>query len=355
MWSYGIGQNVAYLAFVFQRLAEVESVVLVAGPPGGGNILGEMFGLKVVQLADAVESLDLIVELGSRALMPDQADTLRRHGGRLVSYMAGNAMVNNFEALTSLSGHGDMPIRGGFDAVWLTPQHWHMCRGHAALIRSPSVHKVPHLWSPFCLETQMMKAGRPAFWRPREGAPARIGVFEPNVNTIKTFHLPLLSAEEAYRKKPDSIASVLLFNTFQLKDNAHVLSMRDAMELGRDRKIFYEGRHPVPEVMGLHIDLVVTHQWENNLNYLYWDILHLGWPLVHNSEAIKDVGYYYDAFDPASGGEAIARAIETHDATIDDHRRRIADVLWRYNPVNPDVLLEYGRLVEDVMATEART
>lgn len=354
MWSYGIGQNIAYLAFALQRLADVEDVVLVAGPPGGDNVLGRMFGLRVIQLADAVETLDLIIELGSRALQPHEAARLRRRGGRLVSYMAGNAVVNNFEEVVSGSGSGDMPIRGGFDAVWITPQHWRMCRGHAQMVRSSAVRQVPHLWSPYSLNTAMMRAGSPAFWRPRDGAPARIGVFEPNVNTIKTFHIPLFAAEEAFRTRPDSIQSVLLFNTERLRNNDHALSIRDALELGKAKKMFFEGRHPVPEVMGRHIDLVVTHQWENNLNYLYWDILYLGWPLVHNSEVIKDVGYYYEDFDPASGGDAILAAIDTHDATIHDHRRRIAEVLWRFNPENPEVLHEYALAIEDVMSSDLK-
>lgn len=354
MWSYGIGQNIAYLAFALQRLADVEDVVLVAGPPGGDNVLGRMFGLRVIQLADAVETLDLIIELGSRALFPDQAERLRRRGGRLVSYMAGNAVVNNFEALAIAGPSGDMPIHGGFDAVWITPQHWRMCRGHAQMVRSPTVREVPHIWSPYSINTAMIRAGRPAYWRPRDGAPARIGVFEPNVNSIKTFHIPLFSAEEAYRKQPDRIASVLLFNAIHLRDNNHALSIRDALDLGRDKKLFFESRHPVPHVMGKHIDLVVTHQWENNLNYLYWDILYLGWPLIHNSDAIRDAGYHYEDFNPASGGDAILAAIEGHDANIDDHRRRAADVLWRFNPENPEVLSAYARLVEDVMTAEPR-
>ncbi len=355
IWSYGIGQNVANLAFVFQRLAEVESVVLVAGPPGGGNVLGELFGLKIVQVADAIQTLDLIVELGSRALTPEDAAVLRKRGGRLVSYMAGNAVVNNLEALATRSPDGDMPIRGGSDAVWITPQHWRTCRGYAAITRSEQVHRVPHVWSPYSINTAMMRAGETAFWRPRDGAPARIGVFEPNVNTIKTFHLPLLSVEEAYRTNPAQIASLLLFNTIHLKDNNHALSMRDALDIGRGKKVFFEGRHPIPTVMGKHIDLVVTHQWENDLNYLYWDVLYLGWPLVHNSKAIKDAGYYYEAFDPASGGAAVTTAIETHDRDIVDHRRRAADVLWRFDPANPAVLQEYSAYITDVMTRSAQS
>jgi hypothetical protein len=52
-------------------------------------------------------------------------------------------------------------------------------------------------------------------------------------------------------------------------------------------------------MLGREVDAVITHQWENDLNYLYWDVLSLGYPLVHNSSRIKDAGYYYPDFDPA--------------------------------------------------------
>jgi hypothetical protein len=40
-------------------------------------------------------------------------------------------------------------------------------------------------------------------------------------------------------------------------------------------------------------DVVLSHQWENGLNFLYIDALYLRYPLVHNSPYFKECGYYY--------------------------------------------------------------
>ena len=64
----------------------------------GGHALATRFGLPAIDEADAAARLDLIVELGARGA----ADTMRRfrdRGGRLVSYVAGNVMAMNFEAV----------------------------------------------------------------------------------------------------------------------------------------------------------------------------------------------------------------------------------------------------------------
>jgi len=98
LWSSGIAQNTIYLALLFQRLPEVELCALVNCPAGAGpeiHPLAEMYGLPTIQLQDAVEKLDVIIELGMRA---DTACTgpFRARGGKLVSYMAGNTMAMNF-------------------------------------------------------------------------------------------------------------------------------------------------------------------------------------------------------------------------------------------------------------------
>ena len=64
---------------------------------------------------------------------------------------------------------------------------------------------------------------------------------------------------------------------------------------------YCRARFPVYELLGQFVDTVVVHHWENGLNYLYYDVLYGGYPLIHNSEFLKDVGYYFDAFDVQSG------------------------------------------------------
>ena len=151
LWSSGVVQNVVFLALLLQRLPDVVSCDLVVCPHGlAGHALAARFGLGAIDEADAADRLDLIVELGARGA----SQTMRRfrdRGGKLVSYVAGNVMAMNFEAVASGALHGEIMSEAGFDAVWITPQHWRMCRSYAALTRSPNVEPAPHIWSPVIL------------------------------------------------------------------------------------------------------------------------------------------------------------------------------------------------------------
>jgi hypothetical protein len=350
LWSSGVVQNVVFLALLLQRLPDVTSCELVVCPQGaGGHALGARFGLDAIDEAEAAQRLDLIVELGARG----GGEAMRRfrdRGGRLVSYVAGNVVAMDFEALACDLPHGEIMSQSGFDAVWITPQHWRMCRSYAAVTRTPNVTLAPHIWSPVVLRQSAAQLGRPLF-RPHDAAPeaARIGVFDPNVNVLKTFHLPLLVCEAAYRQAPEKIDRVLMFSAEHLKGVPHFEEFCAATELSRDGRLFAEARHPLMAMLGEHVDAVVSHQWENGLNYLYWDVLYAGYPLVHNAPELSEVGYYYGDFDPKDGGRALVGALTEHAGKAAAERPRVLETLWARHIDNPSVQARHAELVAEVM------
>jgi hypothetical protein len=350
LWSSGITQNIVYLAMLLQRLPRVEMVAMVScgGAGDAPHALAGLMGAPTLSVAQAVETLDVIIELGARPEV-EPMKRFRARGGKMVSYMAGNSMAMNFEELANDVRYGDYINDTGFDAVWITPQHWRMNHAYSEITRSPNTQMAPHIWHPMCLTQSAFRLRATPFWRP-PAEPWRIGVFDPNVNVLKTFHLPLLVTDNAYRRRPGLIDRVLLFSAEHLKGNTHFEQFCAATDISQAGKVFAEGRFPVTQMMGSHIDAVVTHQWENELNYLYWDILYLGWPLIHNSQAFQDTGYYYPAFDPQTGGEVLVEALETHEREWAARRPGVLDTLWRFNIDNPAVQARHDELLEDLMA-----
>jgi len=351
LWSSGVTQNVVFLAMLLQRLPGVEQVVLVSCPGGSADCpLAASFGLRAIDELDAIERLDVLIELGVRG-DAGRMIRFRERGGKLVSYVAGNVMAMNFEDLACKVPHGELMSRSGFDAVWVTPQHWRMNHSYLVMTRSNQVLLAPHIWSPACLLRSAARLGADLFWKARPtDQPWRVGIFDPNVNVLKTFHLPLLVCEEAYRRAPGLIDRVLLFSAAHLAQNIHVAEFCAATELGSSGRIFAEERLPIAQALGQHTDAVVTHQWENELNYLYWDALYAGWPLVHNSSAIADAGYYYPDFDPRTGGDVLVAALERHASLSLSRRGQDLEAIWRHHIDNPAIGARYGDLLEAVMS-----
>lgn len=350
LWASGMAQNVAYLAMLLARLPDVEPILVV---PDGTAGTRPLHGVPVAPAGDALDRLDCLIEIGIR-LDPVQMKAFRARGGRLVSYMAGNAMVMNLESVANANAYGEILGDVGYDAAWLTPQHVHTNRAYVAITRSENVWEAPHIWHPVNLVNAISQFGsHEFFWKPREAdKPWRIGVFDPTVNVVKTFHLPLFVCEEAARIRPGFVERVLLFSANRFIGNPHFAELVGALDLGREGRVFAEDRHNLPAVLGPHVDAVVTHQWENGLNYLYWDVLYAGRPLVHNAPAIRDVGYWYRDFDPKDGGRALLEAFDGHAATRGQARAGELETLWTFSIDNPAVQERYAHLIAE--ALEAR-
>ena len=346
LWSNGINQNIVYLAEVMQALAGVE-VSLVCYPFDGLPVhpIGQCFKIPTINSRDDAMKLDAIVELGIR-LERDFTQPYRDKGGKLVSYMAGNAMVMNFESVFlegPASARGSVLSPDGFDAVWITPQHMRMNAAATALMSGP-VDEAPHIWSPRGIEHAIMTLGiDPKFkGRPEQWS---LATFDPNINVVKSFHIPLLAAEAAHRKQPDQIRRMMLFCAKHLAGRPHVESYVANSTLGKAKKITVEERHNIVAMLGREVDCVITHQWENDLNYLYWDTLFLGYPLIHNSRRIEHAGYYYPDFNPSEGGEALLDALANHKGQTE------ADIgaVWTYHTGNKINQQRYHQLLEKVL------
>ncbi len=351
LWSSGLNQNVVYMIMLLQRLPEIAQVVLIdCSDVETAHPLAEWCGVISMKQHTAIAELDIIIELGSRT--DDVLGKMfRDQGGKIVSYMAGNAAIMNFECVASNSANGEIAAKNPFDAVWITPQHWHTNRAWSVLMRCPVTEMVPHIWEPVCLEAAVKAKKLRYFWHDRDLSNGyRVGTLVPNINTVKTFHIPLLSIEEAYRSAPKLIDRVMLFNTEKFVGVPHFEEFIAATSLARDKKVYSEARWMTTNVIGTHIDAVVEHQWENNLNYLYWDVLYSGHPFIHNSTEIEGAGYYYESFDSQDGGRVIVDALSRHAGRAKQARQDAVDYLWRYRVDNPAVQARHSELIDMVMA-----
>jgi Protein of unknown function (DUF2827) len=84
--------------------------------------------------------------------------------------------------------------------------------------------------------------------------------------------------------------------------------------------------------MAANVDAVISHHWENGQNYLYYEALHGGYPLIHNSHLIGDCGWRYHDFDCEEAGLALRRAFAAHDAELPAYRERARAFLATLDP-----------------------
>jgi hypothetical protein len=211
---------------------------------------------------------------------------------------------------------------------------------------------VPHLWSPVIIrENIKQKFGDDESciqWNIKNHSSKKINILilESNQYMIKTGWLPLLAAEKINQENPDLIENVYLFNCPEYSNTTMMLS-----EFTITSKIKKFGRLPIPEIMRYFnkngFPVIVSHQLYNELNYLYYEAMYYGWPLVHNSAMIKEHGYYYSDVSIAECAEQIKYAYSIHNKQVETMTTKAKTYLETINPLNPEVGKIWDQLIKD--------
>ncbi len=359
LFENGLRQNVLFLYRLFKSAPGCSRVYLLAhGEAEAADIPADL-GIDpadVVRTLAVADQLDAVIVAGA-AMDRETAMRLRDRGCRVIAYKGGNGAVISMEAMVARPPRSDAERyvdHDDYDAIWMTPQHVHTYKGWCETIYRCPVTEVPQLWAPL-----LIKAARPAV-RQRFGyqpgrRPWRIGVLDPNVTVMKTSHMPMLVCEAAFRRCPQAFQAIYITNGQRHRENAHFASFALSLSAVQARVMTLEPRFVGVEFLANHCDAVVTHQWENGLNYLYYEALYGGYPLIHNSNFLVDQGYAYPDFDAEGGGEALLSAWDHHDQALEDHRSRAAEMLAKLDPeaghniaLHESLLLATGGLHHDV-------
>jgi len=352
LWENGIFQNCLFLAMLLRRSPRVSDVVLVAGGGGGGPEEAQAFlqesPVPVIDMAAAMERLDVMIEMSAQ-LGKEWIVAFRERGGRVVSMRVGNDYVIDIERMVFGKPHAMLITGAPYDEVWTLPEYEATCVPYFATAFRAPVRMLPHLWSPVVLERALrqMPEGRAFGYRPGRRR-WRLGMLEPNVCMVKTSHIPLLVCEVAHRIDPDIIEHVHAYNTFHMKDHPVFNGFANSLDIVRHGLATFEGRFPIWQVLSMHCDAVVSHQWENAQNYVYYEALHGGYPLVHNSHLIGDCGYRYHGFDCEEGGRALLRAFAEHDADLAAYRQRARNFLATLDPEAEPNVRAYTAAIEQL-------
>ncbi len=345
IWANGANQNVIHLYHLFQHSDMVEDVVLVSWglenrtTPPDGFMLDDL-GLKFAYVNDVIDELDVLIE-GTLTIEPPQVTRMHEHGGKVVCYKMGNDFVMDMEYFLFDKKAGRIFNGTMFDSVWMIPQHENTCRSYLSIMYNCESYVVPAIWSPiFCdkviqrlKDVHHLEFG----YKPNLAEKGRrVGSFESNINIVKTSFIPILICEQAYRTDPEKLKHFYACNTYHKKDNPTFFNFIGRTQIVGKGVMTVEGRYQMPDFLTRYVDVVLSHQWENGLNYAYNDALYGGYPFIHNSKLLpKGVGYYYNEFDAFEGAKVLLDVIENHDKNHDKYVKRANEYLDSLLPTNP--------------------
>jgi hypothetical protein len=227
-------------------------------------------------------------------------------------------------------------FKAGQDAIWVLP-HYKKTMQFLSVIHSCPSYCVPYIWEPDFVEKQFKQSKR-------EEKP-NIFVMEPNISSAKTALIPMAIIEKLYRLDPEKFDKAVIFNSERFANRENFLyNFVDNMPSlqARNGKVFFNKRDTINNIF-VKPDILLTHQVDNELNYLTNEALNMGIPVVHNSPPYKDFGYYYPDMNVDDGVEQILNVIANHDPVKDIEKNE--GFLKGFSIYNKNVQNEYAKLL----------
>jgi mannosyltransferase OCH1-like enzyme len=363
----GIRQNVLYLAELFINIGY--NVYFIINQSFNENIIKESFyreDFKYIKLINMFEiDYDVVIQMGFEIEI-SMIKQLKYQKTKVVSYCCGNSYIIDSETIL-YNQHKNRCNQinyikkneiNRFDEIWSIPQMTNTNQSYWEILFRKKCIEVPFVWSNNAINLIQIitkKSYDELLFKPNENTKNKIAIFEPNISIMKWALPSLLICENAYRKKAD-IKHVFVNNVHgrSINDSLNNFnidsfnSVTQNLDLCFDGKITIEGRFNTLDFMSNYSNIVVSHQWENNLNYIYLDLCWMGWPIVHNASLCKDIGYYYNEFNYDEGSNKLIECIENHNINYNDYLTENRKNIDKYLPTNIELQNKYIELINNL-------
>jgi len=279
----------------------------------------------------------------------------KKHKVYVIGFICGNSLCMNLEKWVqekpqSTAVGKERPV----DELWLIGAFSFM-KTYIELLRGAKARLVPHLWSPGLLENHIItkhnKTISDLMYNEaiHSGKKIDIIILEPNINFVKTALIPLMAAEKFHILHGGLLNEVFVFNfPMQSKDALHIVNSLTVKSKLRKFKSLH-----IAEIL-LHFNkkdtmpIFVSHQLYTHWNYLYYELMYYGYPLVHNSNLLKEYCYQYNEFDIDVCADQIHNAFLNHTTLRHSQQEMNYKFLKSIDPDGDESKTTWKGLVESV-------
>ena len=275
---------------------------------------------------------------------------LRSKGTKIIKIYLGNIInidIENIQNFNSIffSHH----VVGEIDEVWVSP-HYKQHIDYAAVLNQTEIANsniAPYVWDP-CFITQYgtkdtIEWTPPADWRTQD-----IVIMDPNISFQKCYFYSLLLCEAFSKKYPEWQGKVQIINGDKIKIDANSLNfVLPSLTLHKKNRIVLHGRKNIHTILKDHrSSCFITHQWNNDFNYMTLELLYCNYPILHNSEGWDKFGYVYSINKWDEAIETMYNAFKNHKYNMNIYKTHAANLIWTHSIHNPEVQSAWRKILD---------
>ena len=336
---YDLFESMGYKSYLFQhgQLAENRKQFLHSYDIISSN-----------QIMNSGTTIKAFIEIGMSIDAATRA-YLRSNGTQIIKIYLGNIInidIENIQNFTSImfSHH----VVGEIDQVWVSP-HYKQHVDYAAVLNQTEIKNsniAPYVWDP-CFITQYgtkdtIEWSAPTDWRTQD-----IVIMDPNISFQKCYFYSLLLCEAFSKKYPEWQGKVQIINGDKIKIDANSFNfILPSLTLFKKDRIVLHGRKNIHTILKDHrSSCFITHQWNNDFNYMTLELLYCNYPILHNSEGWDKFGYVYSINKWDEAIETMYNAFKNHKYNMNIYKTHAANLIWTHSIHNPEVQSEWRKIL----------
>lgn len=280
----------------------------------------------------------MLIEIGM-SLDPLTRGYLRTIGCKIVKLYLGNILNIDIETIQNTPGiFFGHHIVGEIDEIWTSP-HYMQHLDYASLLNRVELDQgkvVPYVWDP-CFLTHYGSKETLQWTPPNSWQLMDLVVMDPNISFQKYSFYTLLLAEAFSKKYPEWKGKIHVINGDRLKLSANAYNhFLGSLSLWKNDRIKLTGRKNIHTILKENRSACfLTHQWNNDYNYMTLELLYCNYPILHNSEGWAPYGYHYSINEWDKAIQTLFHALSTHKNHLKAYQTHATNLIWKHSIHNP--------------------
>lgn len=351
LFRNGLTQNIVVLYDLFESMG-YSSYLLQYSASSDSDKKPFINNYKVITASDIIRgSLNIksFIEIGM-SIDSTTRGYLRSKGTKIIKLYLGNILnidiesIQNFNSLF-FSHH----VVGEIDEIWTSP-HYKQHIDYAAVLNRTEIKNsrvVPYVWdSQFVTQygnKETIEWGPVTDWRNQD-----IVIMDPNISFQKCYFYSLLLVEAFSKKYTEWKGKVHIINGDKLKIDTNSFNfVLPSLSLYKNNRIVLHGRKSIHTILKDHrSSCFITHQWNNDFNYMTLELLYCNYPILHNSDGWDKFGYHYSINKWDNAIETLHNALKDHKKNLNIYKTHAANLIWKHSVHNPEIQSEWATILQ---------
>ena len=342
----GLTQNIIILYDLFESMGYSCRLLQTTVSTNKKTFLDRYQYIKTNELVTSNQPFHIFVEIGMSI-----DESTRRHlhnsGTRIAKLYLGNILNIDIETIQNYpSMFFNHHIVGELDEIWTSP-HYKQHIDYAAVINRTPIRKsrvVPYVWDPCFIQ----QYGTNLLWTPTKWEAQDIVITDPSISFQKCSFYSVLLVEAFAKAHPEWKGKLHIVNGDRLKLSANAFNkFVSSLQMYKTNRMVLYPRKKINQIMTDHRSACfITHQWNNDYNYMTLELISYNYPILHNSKGWDQYGYYYSINEWSAAIQRLYEALTTHKDQLAVYKTHAANLIWKHSIHNPGIQGRWRTILE---------